>query len=65
MQINVGACKVLRAGYPGVGFRSLSGRLDGRLIADRSCLVPIGGIPFTQVPTTGCGGVSSSDHGYP
>ena len=23
------------------------------------------GIPFTQVPTTGCGGVSSSDHGYP
>ena len=24
-----------------------------------------GGIPFTQVPTTGCGGVSSSDHGYP
>ena len=25
----------------------------------------LGGIPFTQVPTTGCGGVSSSDHGYP
>ena len=23
------------------------------------------GIPFTQVLTTGCGGVSSSDHGYP
>ena len=23
------------------------------------------GILFTQVPTTGCGGVSSSDHGYP
>ena len=47
----------------------------------RNCFVPIprvaswdalnadlahnGGIPFTQVPTTGCGGVSSSDHGYP
>ena len=28
-------------------------------------LDPNGGIPFTQVPTTGCGGVSSSDHGYP
>ena len=28
-------------------------------------LATIGGIPFTQVPTTGCGGVSSSDHGYP
>ena len=28
-------------------------------------LVRFGGIPFTQVPTTGCGGVSSSDHGYP
>ena len=28
-------------------------------------LVAIVGIPFTQVPTTGCGGVSSSDHGYP
>ena len=25
----------------------------------------MGVIPFTQVPTTGCGGVSSSDHGYP
>ena len=24
-----------------------------------------GGIPFTQAPTTGCGGVSSSGHGYP
>ena len=28
-------------------------------------LADIGGTPFTQVPTTGCGGVSSSDHGYP
>ena len=28
-------------------------------------VVYYGGIPFTQVPTTGCGGVSSSDHGYP
>ena len=25
----------------------------------------LGGIPFTQAPTTGCGGVSSSGHGYP
>ncbi len=26
MQIDVGACKVLRAGYPGAGVRSMSGK---------------------------------------
>ena len=39
-------------------------RPEGRA-HERPKLDPMWVFPFTQVPTTGCGGVSSSDHGYP
>ena len=54
--------------------RLQDGRPDLQGVWDFRTLTPLersedladnGGIPFTQVPTTGCGGVSSSDHGNP
>ena len=50
-----------QAGVP----RSVAMKLTGHKTEAVYRRYAIVGIPFTQVPTTGCGGVSSSDHGYP